>query len=248
MTPSKLADFRHLNNLSIEKRENLSKRKTSRNCTVLLCIVILFSIVIGNLYRFEIINFNWGDLQIFSQIGIMQCQREFANPSCSAELPRSLQYCAKTVYGGSEGHFHGEEKWTLKRIALLIRHGDRSALHSLDDSGPKFKMNQKKGLYFSPEALQYVNQLNQIYVEKLSDGHINPALNESYIFRISDYDLQPGILTSTGFMQHIQQGKYLSKAYSKLINSINSPADIYVRSTNYDRTLQVDFKLLSREY
>jgi hypothetical protein len=65
------------------------------------------------------------------------------------------------------------------------------------------------------------------------------SLNDSRIFHTSDVDLPGGQLTSRGFMQHILLGVYLRKAYERFLGAVESPAELYVRSTNYDRTVQV---------
>jgi Histidine phosphatase superfamily (branch 2) len=65
------------------------------------------------------------------------------------------------------------------------------------------------------------------------------ALNGSLAFVTSDYLLPQGQLTTRGFMQHIQLGTHLGRAYEHLIShQIKAPTDIYIRSTNYERTIK----------
>ena len=66
------------------------------------------------------------------------------------------------------------------------------------------------------------------------------ALDPGHAFKTPDADLTQGQLTSIGFMQHVRIGKLLNRAYSDfLADHIHSPQDIYIRSTNYVRTIRV---------
>ena len=55
----------------------------------------------------------------------------------------------------------------------------------------------------------------------------------------ADIALRPGQLTTRGFMQHIELGQLLNKLYGRkyLANVLSS--HMYVRTTNYARTVQV---------
>ena len=65
------------------------------------------------------------------------------------------------------------------------------------------------------------------------------ALNSTTIFVTPDAKLLPGQLTTRGFMQHIALGTMLASVYERfLTRRVKSLADVYVRSTNYARTLQ----------
>jgi hypothetical protein len=64
-------------------------------------------------------------------------------------------------------------------------------------------------------------------------------LNPTVAFRRSDFNLSQGQLTSRGFMQHVHLGQILSGSYKSFLGQVQSPDEIYVRSTNYVRTLQV---------
>ena len=70
--------------------------------------------------------------------------------------------------------------------------------------------------------------------EDLSD-----ALNPMKIFSTPDLALRQGQLTSIGFMQHITLGSMLHRHYAELLDRITAQDQIYVRSTNYARTIQV---------
>ncbi len=66
------------------------------------------------------------------------------------------------------------------------------------------------------------------------------ALDPGHAFKVPDVGLSQGQLTSIGFMQHVRIGKILNYAYSDfLAQHIATPRDIYIRSTNYVRTIRV---------
>ena len=51
-------------------------------------------------------------------------------------------------------------------------------------------------------------------------------------------NLGPGLLTTKGFQQHIALGKRLAVIYKDFLAShLKSQGDLYVRSTNYQRTV-----------
>ena len=73
---------------------------------------------------------------------------------------------------------------------------------------------------------------------KNSEGDTLPdALSLSQVFTQSDSDIPPGILTTRGFMQHILLGKHLSKSDRFDLETLTAPDDLYIRSTNYRRTI-----------
>lgn len=69
---------------------------------------------------------------------------------------------------------------------------------------------------------------------------LKAALNPKKALRKSDYSLAPGQLTSRGFMQHVHLGQLLHSYYGKeFLDKLSSSYQVYVRSTNYARTVQV---------
>jgi Histidine phosphatase superfamily (branch 2) len=78
-------------------------------------------------------------------------------------------------------------------------------------------------------------------------GSVEPdSLSHSKLFSVSDYRLEQGQLTTRGFMQHITLGTLLKRSYSSFLSShIKSSANVYVRSTKYDRTFQSAAALLT---
>ena len=72
------------------------------------------------------------------------------------------------------------------------------------------------------------------------------SLSHSKLFSVSDYRIKQGQLTTRGFMQHITLGTLLKRSYSSFLSShIKSSANVYVRSTKYDRTFQSAAALLT---
>lgn len=69
------------------------------------------------------------------------------------------------------------------------------------------------------------------------------SLNKASVMQSSDYSLAPGQLTSKGFMQHVQLGELLYNYYAArkipFLATISSADQVYIRSTNYARTIQV---------
>eukprot|EP01038_Epipyxis_sp_PR26KG_P005846 gene5846-8067_t len=151
-------------------------------------------------------------------------------------------------------------EWVLVSVIATIRHGDRSAIHQLPNGNiplqDKFPLLQKVGSngpknakLLNEQALEFlsllpsfdVNVINSEADSKLYQEDINNlinALNTSTIFQTPDLLLSQGQLTSKGFMQHIDLGKYLRSVYPDFLKKINSPDQIYIRSTNYARTIQ----------
>lgn len=126
--------------------------------------------------------------------------------------------------------------------------------------------------YLDIRALTYHHRLSSFNLNILNgtskyiDKHREMKLLKSVynIFSVSDLTLSPGQLTSLGFMQLVEVGKIFQEAYGELINRLlklkynkqkNEDNDhyappnindyIYIRSTNYERTIQSAMGLLS---
>ena len=188
------------------------------------------------------------------------CVGSSSNNHKAAVLPR-----------GAEGAtFNGHEKYSLKHVLIAIRHGDRTSIHKMpgakDDyhhRGIQVDEPQGTGQHFLDDRVQKhllgLPGYSVLPIFKLQDGERVPLAEQDY-FRISnltasidrdtafsryDSELPPGQLTSLGYMQHADLGKSLAPAYSGLISTMSSGRDIYVRSTNYERTVQSVAALLS---
>jgi hypothetical protein len=64
------------------------------------------------------------------------------------------------------------------------------------------------------------------------------AMNPRKTLKKPDVSLSPGQLTTRGFMQHIELGGLFHDLYSGFLGKVAS-SQLYVRSTNYARTVQV---------
>jgi hypothetical protein len=177
---------------------------------------------------------------------------------------RLQQYCNKHLWmSGVEGRsFQGNHNWELKYLALTIRHGDRSAIHSVP--GAKRLVLRNKGeflldpeaVHFNPRLSSYKtvlkasltsivdvsNYMESLYVlltDSQSEQDISVALNPSIAFHTADLNLTQGQLTSRGFMQHVRLGNKLQSKYGEVVDRVATNEQIYVRSTKYVRTIQV---------
>ena len=101
----------------------------------------------------------------------------------------------------------------------------------------------------APSVSSYIPITTQTWSFNMTivDGNIDQdgeslrtALDPGHAFKVPDVGLSQGQLTSIGFMQHVRIGKILNYAYSDfLAQHIAIPRDIYIRSTNYVRTIRV---------
>jgi hypothetical protein len=161
------------------------------------------------------------------------------------------------------------DRFVLRYLLLTIRHGDRSAIHKIPGSVAASnektipsKLNKKE--YLDPKALQFAHQMSYFRLQSITSlpskslqkqgpgntPKVTPtlpdSLNSSSLFNVGDFELEQGQLTTRGFMQHIHLGSLLRKTYSSFLNTqIKSVSNLYVRSTNYDRTIQSVAALLT---
>jgi len=168
---------------------------------------------------------------------ISDCDSHLASPKCASNIPRLFKYCTKKIHGGEEGILSGDESWKLIRVVVIVRHGDRSSITSPNGFYNKNLASQN---YFQPTALVYLPKTGIFRIKKMHENNTSHPLPSEYIFASPEKSLPPGILTTTGFMQHIEQGKFLRNVYFEHIHGITSVANsIYIRSTNYQRTIMV---------
>jgi hypothetical protein len=126
--------------------------------------------------------------------------------------------------------------------------------------------------YLDIRAISYHHRLSSFklnilngtskFIEKRREMKLLNSINN--IFSVSDFMLSPGQLTSLGFMQLVEVGKVFQEAYGELVNKLmklkydkqkedvnwnyrspNINDYIYIRSTNYERTIQSTTGLLS---
>jgi hypothetical protein len=163
---------------------------------------------------------------------------------CHVEVPRRF-YFAKT-----------SSNWTLTYLAINIRHGDRSPIHWIDKTTDPPLPEQPPAL-IDGRALGYMPYLSSFSLHPLRHYSSAPPLVEGAavsrildpqgIMHSADRELGPGQLTSRGFMQHVSLGQQLRALYhpSGFLLALRVPEQIYIRSTNYARTIQSAAALLS---
>lgn len=198
------------------------------------------------------------------------CGRHLKGDACNIMASRVISYCAENIPSGTEGVFPGSKDWELKRVVLTIRHGDRSTLNFIPGSNSLSLLSKamaqsnstsssvNSSPYYDAEAIDYLHRVTSFKVVELqginqSANNINTdhfnihsySLSESTSFHKPDRLIDPGQLTTKGFMQHINLGKHFLNAYNPLISQIKQIDDIYIRSTNYDRTIQSAMALAS---
>lgn len=168
---------------------------------------------------------------------------------------RLIKYCSIDEFNGEEGKYLDTNNFEMKALVITLRHGDRSAIHSIPGkytpSIDKIDKDSTSSSYlYDSNVSQYTSSVNQFVIVPMSEnGHFDhdkiesvsfmDALDSPSLFGRSDMTLPQGQLTSTGFMQHIHLGDHLHNAYSSFISSVNSVKEVYIRSTNYHRTIQV---------
>jgi len=145
--------------------------------------------------------------------------------------------------------------WKLVYLALNIRHGDRSPIHNIP--GTVSESSHSANALIDDKVLGYIPSLANFRLSTLQSrteipdtarGEIlSNTLNPSIVMKIpgSDYLLGPGQLTSRGYMQHIHLGDHLRTFYSLFLKELGSVNELYVRSTNYARTIQSAAALLT---
>ena len=185
-----------------------------------------------------------------------ESKRKHVSPSLREQSGGKLDpisdppYCNIGEVTGAEGPvFDGSGDYVLHHLLLNIRHGDRSSIHNIPGAKElSSQVTEKK--YLDNEAFKYLPLLNCFVLKSLDESQPNfsakngegdvvlpDALNLSQVFTQCDSDIPPGILTTRGFMQHVLLGKHLSRAYKFYLETVTSPHDLYIRSTNYRRTI-----------
>jgi hypothetical protein len=209
--------------------------------------------------------------------------------ACSPKVMRLLDYCHEEVGLKSGDETQKPAAFDLVHLLMTVRHGDRSAIHSMPNSLGSEDAEEANARPLEPwqystdglnhpvhgnefidlRALHHVPSLTKFELVSIepeeheheehshrdnNEAHADPeaehqelppvrplppALDPESIFNVPDYDLAPGQLTSRGFMQEVNLGHYLSRQYSSYLEGrVQHPTNVYVRTTNYPRTIQ----------
>lgn len=159
--------------------------------------------------------------------------------TCRTEDQKVMgESCSGHVNSGDEGYFKGSEPFRLQHVVMNIRHGDRSTLFHIpglikhDDDGNQ-GINSKE--------VKYMSNLSAFKLQPLEDyEHIfdNP-LDVKRLDGLARREIEQGKLTVTGFQQHVTLGRHLKYSYFNFLQQIKSADQIFIRSTNFERTIQV---------
>lgn len=165
--------------------------------------------------------------------------------SVYANNNRLAKYCS-APFSGNEGNKVDLNLYDLVSITLTIRHGDRSSIHQVPGEVKKYI----KPIQFTPIVKSALNQVMRMFTIKTlgggseSDYDFKHSLDKPKLFDVPDTELSQGQLTSTGFSQWLNIGLHLQLAYSGFLSRIISTDQVYIRSTNYARTIQVSYLTL----
>lgn len=176
---------------------------------------------------------------------------------------RLIKYCSINDFQGEEGKYLDTAHFEMIALVMTIRHGDRSAIHSIPGKYTPPDQSSKDGnendpFLFDPEVKQYTSSASKFTILPISGSgdfdrggetgdtgvSFMDALDAPRLFGTSDTKLAQGQLTSTGFMQHVHLGDHLHTSYGAFSKSITNPKEVYIRSTNYHRTIQVSILIL----
>lgn len=179
----------------------------------------------------------------------ISCDANLQGGKCRRSVRRISDYCSNSdTYFGYEGYLPGlgSKEWTLKHVLFSIRHGDRTTLNMINGAVDLDRVDAMEffggASLLSPTARNHVHRLSSFVLKDIDGGKIDKlvdTVNSSNIFQVSDRFLDPGMLTSRGYLQHSRLGRYMNVAYEDFLNKLENPWDVYIRSTKYARTIQV---------
>ena len=159
------------------------------------------------------------------------------------------QYCNIRAPSGAEGKvgsLHASEL-TLRAVAVVIRHGDRSAIHAVPNGNVSTKWRCSSRPAAEPVASDHWHNLTSgsspILVRSLKSGVLlKRSLAPALLFTGTD-SCAAGQLTPRGVEQHLNLGRHLARAYAPFITRLAANATasgrlpVYARCTDYQRTL-----------
>lgn len=168
--------------------------------------------------------------------------------TCTSPAEKVLNsFCSGSVSKGDEGAFDSSETFRLQHVVMNIRHGDRSTLFHIPGL---IKHSDPGNNGINSKDLKYMKNLSAFQLQALEDyDHffLDP-LNVERLDDLAQKPMEQGKLTVSGFNQHIALGKHLKKAYFNFLQQIKSPDQIFIRSTYFERTIQVNFYHIACTY
>ena len=164
-------------------------------------------------------------------------------------------YCSATATG-DEGYSSQGRRGArqLRAVAIVIRHGDRSAINGVPNSTGLPARWRCQPRAHEAARREWPALGANFVVRRLKDGAALPRTLRSALLEGSDAAstsaCAPGQLTPRGFEQHVRLGSHLSTSYAPLLDALSAnassrlgagqrsiPPAIFVRSTDYSRTL-----------
>ena len=151
----------------------------------------------------------------------------------------------------------GGGTWELDKLVIAIRHGDRSSIHHIPNSEPIYNIGGP-GSYYDESVVDTADEIfsEHFSVNILEGEQMTPEekvrsvegeaggfnllslLGQRPLFPKNEEALAPGLLTTKGFAQQLTVGKRMSRTYKKFLAAyVGDAGDIYIRSTNYQRTV-----------
>ncbi|CBN74266.1 conserved unknown protein [Ectocarpus siliculosus] len=133
----------------------------------------------------------------------------------------------------------------LRQLQITIRHGDRSAIHDL----PNAEEHKWRCQPFSEEIQRKWEGVSRFSVQSVDgkplERSFTPAVYaEEEMDQLGDEFkgqagelCKHGQLTEAGIRQHLTLGDHMHKAYHSLLGDV-AAEEIYIRSTDYTRTLE----------
>ena len=131
-------------------------------------------------------------------------------------------YCAAPLQG-QEGSLASSNGLQLRMLQILIRHGDRSPIHSLTSERPYYSCK-----FSDDEVVRSVQRFSRYEIvgaeRKANMDYLGPKPEGGHEGK---EDCCPGQLTERGFKQQLANGRDLRLKYPTLI--LDSPDEVYFR-------------------
>ncbi|XP_021363491.1 2-phosphoxylose phosphatase 1-like [Mizuhopecten yessoensis] len=156
---------------------------------------------------------------------------------------RLKEYCnppSSDLRASEEGNV-GDE-FQLKSVHVIIRHGDRSPIHSIINH-PNSKLSCKFDSRFLMKDRILTSYLNKLQKTE-TNFHPKSDFRNWELYPKKDF-CDGAQLTPLGALQHLKIGQFLQEKYfTNLFKGNFSYNDIHIKSTEYSRTFQSAVALL----
>lgn len=142
------------------------------------------------------------------------------------------QSLLKTVTG-SEGMLQSSnaDMYKLVQVHVLLRHGDRSQASDLRVNPP---VRYECGMVDRDERWSALQDITRVpHPSTATVMHLHNPLFRGY----QHQSCGSGQLTLIGFKQHRQLGMFMHDRYAELIQSVTNDKDVFVQSTDFQRTI-----------